>query len=129
MSEKLPIIVVCSEGARTSQEIIDSKYFISHKFYFTESQFIVNFVTIFFSTIDLRKEPADQNTIDLGNGVIGYKFHNVTKYYENDLVFLSHESKHINVVPIDLLDCIEGVIVYFDSDNVSSNELFLMNIN
>lgn len=73
---------------------------------------------------DLRKEPADQNTIDLGDEIVGYKFHNVTKYYENDLVFLSHESKHINVVPFDLIGRIEGVIVYFDSDNVR-HSLFL----
>lgn len=72
-----------------------------------------------FSQIDLRKESADKNTIDLGNDVVGYKFHNVTKYYENDIIFLSHESKHINLVPVELLDRIEGVIIYFDSDNVS----------
>ncbi|XP_031637450.1 uncharacterized protein LOC116349927 isoform X2 [Contarinia nasturtii] len=91
MSEsKLPIIIVCSEGAKKgSQEIIDN----------------------------LRKESSDKNTIDLGNNVLGYKFHNCTKYYENDLVFLSHESNHINLVPVELLDRIEGVIVYFDSDN------------
>lgn len=47
--------------------------------------------------------------------------HNVTKYYENDLVFISHESKHINLVPVELLERIEGVIVYFDSDNVIFN--------
>lgn len=68
---------------------------------------------------DLRKEAADKDTIDLGNGVIGFKFHNVTKYYENDIVLLSHETKHINTVPVELLDRVEGLIVYFDSDNVS----------
>lgn len=67
---------------------------------------------------DLRKEAADKNTIDLGNGVIGFKFHNVTKYYENDIVFLSHQTKHVNSVPVELLDRVEGLIVYFDSDNV-----------
>lgn len=75
---------------------------------------------IFFSYLDLRKESANTNTIDLGNDIVGYKFHNVTKYYENDLVFLSHESKHINLVPVELLDRIEGVIIYFDADNVRS---------
>lgn len=79
----------------------------------------MNFYFIIFLIQDLRKESSDQNTIDLENGVIGYKFHNVTKYYENDLVFLSHESKHINMVPLELLGRVEGVIVYFDSDNVS----------
>lgn len=80
------------------------------------STFCLVFFHIYYS--DLRKEPNTQNTIDFGNDTIGYKFHNVTKYYENDLVFLSHESKHINLVPIELLEQIEGVIVYFDSDNV-----------
>lgn len=67
---------------------------------------------------DLRKEAADKNTVELCDGFVGFKFHNVTKYYENDIVFLSHESKHINLVPLELLDQVEGVIVYFDSDNV-----------
>lgn len=84
----------------------------------------MNNFTLHFFRLDLRKESADKNTIDLGNDVVGYKFHNVTKYYENDLVFLSHESKHINLVPVDLLERIEGVIIYFDSDNVSIFELF-----
>lgn len=76
-----------------------------------------------FYCVDLRKEPpTNQNTIDFGNDIVGYKFHNVTKYYENDLVFLSHESKHINLVPMELLEQIEGVIVYFDSDNVSEKQ-------
>lgn len=70
--------------------------------------------------LDLRKEPSDKHTIDLGDGIVGFKFHNVTKYYENDIVFISHESKHINLVPVELLDRVEGVIVYFDSDNVST---------
>lgn len=67
----------------------------------------------------MRKEPSDKHTIDLGNGIVGFKFHNVTKYYENDIVFVSHESKHINLIPVELVDRVEGVIVYFDSDNVS----------
>lgn len=69
--------------------------------------------------LDLRKEPSDKHTIDLGDGIVGFKFHNVTKYYENDIVFVSHESKHINLIPLGLVDRVEGVIVYFDSDNVS----------
>lgn len=73
---------------------------------------------------DLRKEAADKHTIDLGNGIIGFKFHNVTKYYENDIVFVSHESKHINLIPLELVDRVEGVIVYFDSDNVSHCEIY-----
>lgn len=67
----------------------------------------------------MRKEPEDRNIVDLGDGAIGFKFHNVTKYYENDIAFMTHEPKHINLMPIDLMDRIEGVIIYFDADNVS----------
>lgn len=72
-----------------------------------------------YQMIDLRKEPVDKHTIDLGDGIIGFKYHNVTKYYENDIVFLSHEANHINLIPLELVNRVEGVIVYFDSDNVS----------
>lgn len=67
---------------------------------------------------DLRKESPDQNTIELCDNTTGYKFHNVTKYYENDIILLSHESKHISLIPVELLERIEGFIIYFDSDNV-----------
>lgn len=63
--------------------------------------------------------PADENTVDLGGGIVGYKFHNITKYYENDILFLSHGTMHINLVPLELLDQVEGCLIYFDADNVS----------
>lgn len=62
--------------------------------------------------------PANENTVELVDGIVGYKFHNVTKYYENDILFLSHESKHINLIPIELLSQVEGCLIYFDSENV-----------
>lgn len=134
MSEsKLPIIVVCSEGARSSQEIINSKSLSLAILYIfrcvtrSNSVIVTGFTIINdiirfckpFSCVDLRKNTPDKNTVDLGDGVTGFKFHNVTKYYENDIVFLSHESKHPSSLPFALLDRIEGLIVYFDSDNVS----------
>lgn len=64
---------------------------------------------------------ADVDTIDIDGNIKGYKFHNVTKYYENDIVFIAHEDKHINLLPIELLEHVEGCIVYFDSENVSAN--------
>lgn len=69
--------------------------------------------------------PADENTVELVDGIIGYKFHNVTKYYENDILFLSHESKHINLIPIELLSQVEGCLIYFDSENASISNLLL----
>lgn len=60
------------------------------------------------------------DTIDIDGNIKGYKFHNVTKYYENDIIFIAHEDKHINLVPIELLEHVEGCIVYFDSENVSA---------
>lgn len=71
-----------------------------------------------FLLLDIRKVDADTNTVDLDGKIKGYKFHNVTKYYENDIVFISHEDKHINLVPIELLEDVEGCIVYFESENV-----------
>lgn len=70
---------------------------------------------------DIRKVEADVNTIEIDGNIKGYKFHNVTKYYENDIVFIAHEGKQINSLPVALLEQIEGCIVYFDSDNVCAN--------
>lgn len=62
--------------------------------------------------------PIGEATEDLGNNLTGYKYHNVTKYYENDIVFLSQNKEPLNALPIDVLNRIEGCIVYFDANNV-----------
>lgn len=127
MSESnMPIIVVCSEGAKTTNEIIQSLFSQLFFFFFYHYQnnvtnsSIVNihtYIPHFHS--DLRKESVEQNTIKLCDNITGYRFHNVTKYYENDIAFLSHESNHVNLIPAELLERIEGLIIYFDSENVS----------
>lgn len=86
------------------------------------SRFIPIFIS-YISDTDLRKEPAEKNTIKLCDNITGYKFHNVTKYYENDIAFLSHESNHVNIIPAELLERIEGLIIYFDSEDVSQRPL------
>lgn len=75
-------------------------------------------ISIVRSAADIRKLPANESTVGLCGDVVGYKYHNVTKYYENDIVFVSHESKHISLIPAELHDRIEGCIIYFDAENV-----------
>lgn len=68
--------------------------------------------------------PQNENIVNLCDDIIGYKYQNVTKYYENDIVFVSHVDKHINLIPVELRERIEGLIVYFDAEDVILFSLF-----
>lgn len=63
------------------------------------------------------------NTVELGNNLIGFKYRNVTKYYENDIVFVQQPSHSVVGIPLEILDRVEGCIVHFDAKKVSDLEV------
>jgi len=86
---KCPIVVVCSESSKSSHEVINN----------------------------IRKTPIEETTVDLGNNITGFKYRNVTKYYENDIIFISQNSQPLSLLPGDIVGRLEGCIVYFDANN------------
>lgn len=68
---------------------------------------------------DIRKTSPENDTIQVNDDTIGYKYHNITKYYENDILFVSQNEKSLDLIHPDLLDHIEGLIIYFDANNVN----------
>lgn len=68
---------------------------------------------------DIRKTPIEEATVDLGNNITGYKYRNLTKYYENDIIFVSQNRQPLSLLPGDIVSRLEGCIVYFDAHNVS----------
>lgn len=86
---KLPIVLILSEGKETPENIIDN----------------------------IRKIPISEDKDALITtppcNLTGYKFHLVTKYYSTD-IYLVPFKDDIKLLPSEILEATEAVLIYFD---------------
>lgn len=109
---KYPVILVVSEGQVSPESIIESNelHFLPLKTFLSE-----------FPVPDIRKKPPTEDVDQLmtlpAGDIVGCKLHLVTKYYQTDL-YLVPFKEDISLLPAEIQEAIEAVLIYFDFGKV-----------
>lgn len=103
-----PIVLVFSNSKTVSiTDIVSSKYWFNYK---------ILVVSLKFSLLDIRKVSIEEKQKQFSD-LTGYLHPISTKYYNTEIVLLPAEE--ISDVPANIKENIEGILIYFDADDVS----------
>lgn len=105
-----PIVIVTSLGAVPAKEIINSELKVHSNTDLTSTN------TLFMPS-DIRQIPYTDDQLRMDEDHIGLRYAVVTKYYTSRIQFVHYDGA-LETLPQNMQDSVEGILVYFDAQNV-----------